>query len=288
MIAIIISVVAYLVVGGLVGGVLSGIDRKISARMQGRVGPPLMQPFYDVFKLFEKENRVVNRIQDFYVLCFFLLVLAMGAFFFAGQSLLLVIFTLTLGEIFLIMAAYSSNSPYAQIGAERELLSMMAYEPMMLIMAVGLYIHTRSFNVAEILSYDHMSIYHCLGLFLGMSFILTIKLRKAHFDLSMSHHAHQELVGGLKTEFSGSTLALMEVAHWYENIIYLGCIFIFFGNGEASGYIIGALVTLVVFFIEVLIGNSFARVKWEVLLKTTWVVTFVAGGINLFALMLIH
>ena len=55
MVKVIILVIAYLVCAPLVGGFLAGLDRKISARMQGRVGPPVLQPFYDVLKLTEKE-----------------------------------------------------------------------------------------------------------------------------------------------------------------------------------------------------------------------------------------
>ncbi len=62
---IIISIVAYLVLAPIVGGILAGIDRKMSARMQGRFGPPLLQPFYDVFKLREKESRTVNESSGF-------------------------------------------------------------------------------------------------------------------------------------------------------------------------------------------------------------------------------
>src|SRR5512133_507702 len=136
----VLSVIAYLILAPVVGGLLAGLDRIVSARMQGRVGPPLFQPFYDVLKLTEKENITVNKIQDFYVLCFFVFVVVTGAFFFAGESLLMIIFTLTLASVFLILAAFSSNSPYAQVGAERELLLMMAYEPMVLLTAIGFYV----------------------------------------------------------------------------------------------------------------------------------------------------
>ena len=74
MIKMIIFIVAYIILAPLIGGLFAGIDRKLTARMQGRVGPPVLQPFYDVLKLFEKENITVNKVQDFYVLCFFLFV----------------------------------------------------------------------------------------------------------------------------------------------------------------------------------------------------------------------
>lgn len=288
MIKIIIFVVAYLVLAPIVGGLLAGFDRKITARMQGRVGPPLLQPFYDVFKLREKEAITVNRVQDFYVTCFFIFVLVTGGIFFAGGDLLLVIFTLTLASVFLIVAAFSSNSPYSQIGAERELLQMMAYEPMVLLTAIGFYMVCGSFEIRQIVpGPSGMAILPLIGVFFGFIFILTIKFRKSPFDLSMSHHAHQELVKGLTTEFSGKTLALIEVAHWYENIFLLGFVFLFFANGTVWGAVIGVVVCLLAYFLEVLIDNSFARMKWQVAINSAWIVALVLGVINLFIVYLI-
>ena len=56
----VISIIAYLILAPIVGGLLAGLDRKFSAKMQRRVGPPVLQPFYDVFKLFEKEDQTVT------------------------------------------------------------------------------------------------------------------------------------------------------------------------------------------------------------------------------------
>lgn len=284
MVKMIIFIVAYIVLAPFVGGFLASLDRIISARMQGRVGPPVLQPFYDVLKLFEKEKITVNKVQDFYVACFLLFVVVTGCFFFAGGDLLLVLFTLTTASAFLIIAAYSSNSPYAQLGAERELLQTMAYEPMVLLTAVAFYVFTGSFKVSDIMNSESMGILPMLGIFIGFMYILTIKFRKAPFDLSMSHHAHQELVAGLKTEFSGTTLAMLEVAHWYENIFLLGFIFLFFQNGSVAGVIIGIVVAIIAFFFETFIGNSFARMKWQVAFKSAWIVAAVLGIINLFLL----
>lgn len=282
----VISVIAYLFLAPVVGGLLAGLDRIVSARMQGRVGPPLFQPFYDVFKLTEKENITVNKIQDFYVLCFFIFVVITGAFFFAGESLLMIIFTLTLASVFLILAAFSSNSPYAQVGAERELLLMMAYEPMVLLTAIGFYVQLGSFRVDDIVTTEAMPLLPLIGIFAGYVYILTIKFRKSPFDLSTSHHGHQELVKGLTTEFSGKTLAIMEVAHWYENVFLLGIVFLFFMNGSALMVVVGLIICAVTYFFEVFIDNTFARVKWQLALNYAWAVAFVLGGINLFILIL--
>ena len=288
MVKVIISVIAYIILAPIVGGFLAGLDRKISARMQGRVGPPIRQPFYDVLKLLEKENITVNRVQDFYVMCFFIFVIVTGSFFFAGENLLLVMFTLTLASVFLIVAAFSSTSPYAEVGAERELLQMLAYEPMVLLTCIGFYMFTGSFEVGQIMLTTKMPFPYLIGLFIGFVYILTIKFRKSPFDLSMSHHAHQEIVAGLKTEFSGKTLAMVEAAHWYENVFLLGMVFLFFVNGQWWGYVIGIVVVLLTYFLEILIDNSFARMKWQVAINSSWIVAVVLGSVNLFMLMFIR
>lgn len=68
----ILWVAGYVLLAPLLGGLLAGFDRKISARMQGRKGPSVWQPFYDLFKLFKKQSVVVNNVQDFLVYGFLL------------------------------------------------------------------------------------------------------------------------------------------------------------------------------------------------------------------------
>ena len=63
------------------GGLLAGLDRKLAARMQRRVGPPVVQPFYDVLKLFEKERIAVNEAQGFYLAGFLFFMILSGIFF---------------------------------------------------------------------------------------------------------------------------------------------------------------------------------------------------------------
>jgi len=106
---------------------------------------------------------------------------------------------------------------------------------------------------------------------------LTIKFRKSPFDLSMSHHAHQEIVRGITTEFTGKKLAMIEIAHWYENVFLLGFIYLFFANNP----VIGIIATLAAFFLEIFIDNSSARVKWEFAMVSSWVVAISLGMVNI-------
>ena len=161
--------VVFVALAPAAGCIFAGIDRKISARMQGRQGPPILQPLYDVRKLLAKERRTSNRVQDFYVACYLFWIVVTGAMFFAGMDLLLIVFTLTLGETFLVLAAYCSGSPFAQVGAQREIYVAMAYEPMILIMAVAYYLFTGgedggSFAVRDIAGFGDMAILPMLGI----------------------------------------------------------------------------------------------------------------------------
>ena len=129
----IIASVAFAIAAPIVGCLLAGIDRVLSARMQGRVGPPLLQPYYDVRKLLAKERVSVNTVQGAYVVCALVFACLAGGIFFSGGNLLMCVFVITLSSLFLIMAAWSSRSPYAEVGAARETLQVMAYEPMVLL-----------------------------------------------------------------------------------------------------------------------------------------------------------
>jgi len=273
----------FVLVAPLAGGLLAGLDRKLSARFQGRYGPPVIQPFFDVLKLFRKERIVVNKFQNFNIILFFLFTLMSGALFFAGADILLAIFGLALAETFFILAGFSVSSPYNHIGAQREAIQMAAYEPMVILVAVGMYQATGTFKVADLAGYHEPLIMYLPGIFAGFLYILTIKFRKSPFDLSMSHHAHQEIVRGITTEFSGPSLAIIEMTHWYENILLLGVVYLFFGFNPW----IAIAAALGTYIFEIFIDMNYARFKWQLTFGSSWAFTAVAGISNIIVLSIV-
>ncbi len=280
-VATIVATIVFAILAPIVGCLLAGLDRKVSARMQGRVGPPLLQPYYDVRKLMGKERASVNGSEGVYVTCAILFTFIAGGVFFAGGNFLLSVFLVTLSALFFIIAAYSTRSPYAEIGAHRETLQVMSYEPMVLLMAVGFFMAIGTFDTAGVFTAELPAICSVWGVFLGFLFVLTIKLRKSPFDLSMSHHAHQEIVRGVTTEMSGPTLAKVEIMHWAENVLFLSWTAIFFVWANPASIALAVVVGIVAYFLEVFIDNNFARVKWQAMLKSAWAVALVLGGINI-------
>lgn len=284
-IKIVICIVVYIVIAPIIGGLTSGFDRKITARMQGRQGPPLLQPFYDVIKLLKKETVVVNHVQIFYLATFLVFVIFTGCLFFGGFDLLLVFFALTTANLFLILAATSSHSPYSTMGANREMIQMLAYEPMVLLTGVGFYLATGTFKVREIIAINGtLPIVLLPGVFVGFVFILTIKLRKHPFDLSTSHHAHQEMVKGITTEMSGQMFAVVEIAHWYESVFLMGVIALFFLNAKWWTIFIALIAISITYFVLILVDNTNARLKWKKMFKNSWMTTLIIGALNVFIL----
>jgi formate hydrogenlyase subunit 4 len=280
-------VIAYLVFSPFIGMFLDGIDRKISARMQSRKGPSLLQPFYDLRKLFSKELLAVNNVQLLLNLCYMIFIAVSGAMLFGGTDILMCLFILSTAEIFLVLGASSDSSPYSNMGASREMIQMMAFEPLTLLIAVGFYLCTDSFRVADIIKSPVSAIVFMPGMFVALVIITTVKLRKSPFDISTSHHAHQEMVKGITTEMSGSMLGIVNIAEYYEIILLFGIFALFFINSVWWSWLIAIAVCCAVFFVETLIDNVCARLKWKITLYGCWLITLIAAGLNLFILMII-
>ena len=95
-----IAMLLYIVGAPIIGGLLDGLDRKISARMQGRKGPSIFQPFYDVAKLTQKQLLAVNKFQLLMVMSYLFFVILSGVLFFGGFDILMCFFSLSTAAMF--------------------------------------------------------------------------------------------------------------------------------------------------------------------------------------------
>jgi len=275
--------VLFVLLAPVFGGLLAGIDRITSARMQSRVGPPLLQPFYDLGKLLQKDARQVNPLVEPLLLGHVAFMAATGAMILGGTDLIFTAFVFALAALFLVLAAGSVNSPFSFAGAERELIVLLASEPFFILMLAAICKVTDQSTFGGVLGSAVMVAPKLPGMLIAFSFVATIKLRKSPFDISTSHHAHQELVSGLTSDMSGRLLGYVEVAHWYESAILAVFVILFF-NWSVP---LGLLVFAVAYGLEVLVDNSTSRAKWQLVLRSTWVVTLLFSGGNVLALFLI-
>jgi formate hydrogenlyase subunit 4 len=272
-----ILVIATIVLAPIVGGLLFGIDRRITARLQGRFGPPILQPFYDVLKLWGKETIAVSKMQFVWIYCYMILMIASLLCLVLQADALVLVFLLGFAGVSLVLGGFSTKSPYSHFGANRELLQILAYEPVLLLLAIGLYAKNGTFMISAIISREEPMLFSLWPLFIALLYVLTIKMRKSPFDISTSHHAHQEIVKGITTEFSGPFLAIYEVAEWYEIVLVLGIIALFWANPLW----VGLLIAFGAFLLELVIDNIAARMTAGWMVRLSWSVGLILGIANI-------
>ena len=142
---------------------------------------------------------------------------------------------------------------------------------------MGIYLLTGSFKIESVYAWNQPVLLKLPFMFVVLSFVLTIKLRKSPFDLSTSHHAHQELVKGLLTDYSGSFLALTEIAHWYETVLVLGLCSLFWTTNPIGAILLVGLT----YFLEIWIDNVSARLNWRWMLGYGWAMGMSLSLVNL-------
>jgi ech hydrogenase subunit B len=260
-------------------GVVLGVDRQLNAAIQRRAGPPLLQPLYDLTKLAGKVVAPADRLMV--VLLSAQLVLSVAALVMVavGGDLVVAVMVLGAGHVMFILAAASVESPYAQMGASREIVLLVTREPLLLLVAIAFAQAVGSSQVSEIVSNGPVLL-EVPTLGLACAVLMGIALRKSPWDIASSHHGHQELVKGSTTEMAGRWLAVAELAHWYELAFVVAVIVM------AAGALvpIGLLLVAGAWAVALLIDNAVPRATWQVALAVGWGI----GGVGvLIALLMV-
>ncbi|WP_295052150.1 complex I subunit 1 family protein [Sulfuricurvum sp.] len=257
----------------ILGGLAYGGERVLRARMQRRQGPPLLQPFYDMFKLLDKRTLIVHSphallaVAHFFILWFSIVAI------FMGWNLLYIIFLHLFAQILLILAGYSVRSVYSHIGANRELLMLIAYEPILLLVAVGFYLESGSFEISEILQKGGYLTSMPL-LFAALAMVIPIKVKKSPFDVG---EAHQEIVGGVEIEYSGIFYEFLYMSRFLEYIFIYSFVFLF---GGVSSWV-GTVLVAGTFLAVNLVDNATARVKTADMLKIIYSIAMMLCIVNI-------
>ena len=270
------SGLAIFIIGPLLVGLSMGVDRRITARMQNRRGPPLLQPFYDIGKLFSKRPQMLGDLQGlFAAFCLTFQAVAFVLFAFGGD-LLVAFFISSMGAVFLVLGAYSAPSPYSYLGANRELLAILAYEPVLflVIIAVGI-------NGSFLASEAPAGLLERIPLALAALVpVLVILLEKSPYDVPT---AHQELVSGPYVEYSGRYLAMMELGRWFQLAFVYGVATLFVnGPDPLTNVAVKLAAAFILLLAAILIDNITAR-----LTRRRMVLFMLTAGVGLIALNLI-
>jgi NADH-quinone oxidoreductase subunit H len=273
----------------LLGAVTSWIDRKVTARIQARIGPPWYQPFADVLKLLGKEPLLPDGASRLIFLGAPLAGLAGAAVAaailgvtlvrpesgFVGDIIALIYFLL-IPSLALIMGASAAGSPITGIGAAREIKLIIGYElPFLVVIAMAVMKSGFDFRLGNIVAAQTMGGWHLRSLsgILGFAvMILTIqaKLGRVPFDMP---EAEQEIMGGIIAEYSGPFLAMIQITKLMMlSILPLFAVTLFLGGIHLQGWGIlwSILKYLAVVVLVVLIRNTNPRLRIDQALAFFW------------------
>lgn len=258
----------------ILGGLIYGLERKVKARMQRRIGPPLLQPFYDFMKLLDKRRMIVHSAHAFLGIMHFLAIWFALAVLIMGGDFILVIFLHLMATALLILGGFSTRSVFSHLGANRSALSILAYEPVLVIIAIAAFMLNNSFEISAIYSMETPLLFKMPLAFIALLMILPIKLKKSPFDVS---EAHQEVVGGVELEYSGIFYEAIYTAKWLD---YVFCYLLVFMFGGAQIWL-GLLLVFLTFIYVNALDNSTARVNYQQMLRFAFYVALPIAFINL-------
>ncbi|MBD3210281.1 hypothetical protein GF318_02770 [Candidatus Micrarchaeota archaeon] len=214
---------------------IEGIRRKAVARMHNRVGPPFLQPFYDIMKLiskkeFSRKNLVFNLVPYLALLCSLAMLLFIPfAIIGFDYDFLVFGYLFILQDTFYIFGAVSSRSPFAMFASVRELLLMLGYEITFLIVLSLFFYGTGAMSFQEFAAEFAFLKLPLVSLFL--LFTGFVILRITPYDVMV---AEPEISAGFFSEYSGASLAVLEIAEFIKDfIIYMLFGFLLFGPGYA-------------------------------------------------------
>jgi len=270
-------------------GLLTGwVDRKVSARFQYRVGPPLFQNFNDLLKLMGKETILVKSgvpwlfvaapLAGFAVMS--LVSAAVGTALFSGGSvgadLLVVMYLLMFYSVLIVLGGAAPGNVFSSLGAGREVKLLLADElPFILACLVPVIRAGYKLDLAAILAFqaDH-------GMFIGsvsgvLAFVVALLAVQAKMALPPFHipEAETELIAGPFIEYSGPLLAFWKLNQFMMFAVFPCLLILLFWGGAPNaglGLLWTALKYLLIVVLMIIIKNTNPRLRTDTVLAFFW------------------
>ncbi|MDV3428731.1 MAG: NADH-quinone oxidoreductase subunit H [Bacillota bacterium] len=290
------------------GMFLSGIDRKMAARMQRRIGPPITQPFYDFFKLVGKDHIIPRKASKkafllapiFGLLSIVIISIFIPIFGYNFQKstadIIVILYLITIPALSLVFGGSSSGSAYASIGISREMVTMLSYElPLvMILLAIGKKAGAAingnvTFSLVDIGKYQSLygiiiSKWALIPAAIAFLMIIPAEVGTVPFDVA---EAETEICEGPLVEYSGLYLGIYKLTQAVKMFI-MGSLFIalFFGGSGFSNIFLNIILMIIGVIITIVISVSFVRsilgrLKVEQTLKFFWTVPTALSAISL-------
>jgi NADH-quinone oxidoreductase subunit H len=259
-------------------------ERKSVALMQGRIGPPFMQPFFDFIKLLGKTTPSRSGLGGLLMKAWPLIAVSAAAGAvgllpvlpssggFEGD-LILLLALLELPSMCIIAAGFSSRSIFGEIGSAREAVLSVSYNVVFLLAIVSVAASQHTFRL-EALAQAPMSPLHLLGL-LAILVCLPAKLHINPFSLP---NAEQEIYSGPMTEYAGPELAMWELSHGLEWVAATGLVASLAAPHVAIWWVAALLFVAISFGVVLLlsvVAAATARLQIDTTVRFYWRCTLI-------------
>jgi formate hydrogenlyase subunit 4 len=250
------------------------VERKSVALMQGRIGPPFMQPFYDFIKLLGKSTPPRNGIAGTLMRAWPLIAVASAAGAvgllpvlpasggFEGD-LILLLALLEVPSICIIAAGFSSRSIFGEIGSAREAVLSVAYNVVFLLAIVSIAASQHTFRLEALAQLPPSFLRY-----LGIAAILICLPAKLHLNPFSLPNAEQEIYSGPMTEYAGPELAMWELSHGLEWVAATGLVATLVAPHIALWWL-AAIVFVALSFAVVLMLSTLAAATARLAIDTT-------------------
>jgi len=244
--------------------IVDGIFRKVLARMQNRAGPPIIQPFYDIVKLFGKKKsdsrgykniffRVIPILYFLSTYGLFLFILGIINFQF---DFIMFIYIIVLSSGLYIILGLVSNSPFGVFGSMRDMLLMICYEIALTICVFSFIVYSDVLSLGQ-LNESWMILKLPLAS-LCMFVVVLVETRITPFDTA---EAEPEIMGSVETEYSGKGLGLLDMSRQLKLLFFVIMLTKFLFN--PAGILAFILFSILILFILIFSEATSARYRTD-------------------------
>lgn len=298
--------VAFIIVYVLAAGfLLAGIRRKLRARIQGRVGPPVLQPFNDFLKLLAKNTSLPKNASWVYIYApvvglSFAFVAAMitplaylGPFTFAGD-MIVILLLLAASSVSLILGGLASSNPYSGIAGSRGLILLIGMEVPLALIVSSLYLATGNLDIKGIM--ERLMHQRILYVYLAPTLValMVYAIGKTWTNPFSIPNAETEIMEGPMIEYSGGMLAMAELSHFLELYVLVGLLadmltplVISDPVFKVASVLAYTVILLALIVVVSVIDSIFARLRADQALKVLFILPTILSIFSILSLVIV-
>ena len=260
------------------------VERKSVALMQGRIGPPFMQPFYDFIKLLGKDMPERSGVGGLLMKAWPLLAVSSAAGAVAllpvlpasggfQGDLILLLALLEVPSMCIIAAGFSSRSIFGEIGSAREAVLSVSYNIVFLLAIVSIAASQHTFRLEALAQLPPSFLRY-----LGVVAILICLPAKLHLNPFSLPNAEQEIYSGPMTEYAGPELAMWELSHGLEWVAGTGLIATLLAPHVSLGWLAILLfvaISIAIVLLLSVLASATARLAIDTTVRFYWQCTLI-------------